>query len=316
MGIRENGMPEIWSHEYWVEKGSVQLYMFRKRLGAPMPGAQPRPVLFLVHGSSFGTQAGFDLSVKGQDYSMMNWFARVGFDVWGLDHEGYSRSSRTQGKSDIASGVEDLRAGMGVLERETGLPKCMFYGQSSGALRAAAFAQACPERVERVVLDAFVWTGEDAPTLIKRRENLDYFRAHNRRPVDRAFFHSIFNRDKPGLSDPAVPDALAEAELALGDTVPTGTYLDMCANLPVVDPRKIQCPVLIVRGEHDGIATEEDLIAFFGLLPHKDKQFVFLPGQAHVGPLGTNRHRFFHVIQAFLTIPPRKDAGDDTRRGH
>jgi pimeloyl-ACP methyl ester carboxylesterase len=161
-----------------------------------------------------------------------------------------------------------------------------------------------------VILDAFVWTGKDAPTLIKRRENLEFFRTHSRRPVDRAFFHSIFNRDRPGLSDPAVPDALAEAELALGDTVPTGTYLDMCANLPVVDPRKIHCPVLIIRGEHDGIATEEDLLEFFALLPHKDKQFVFLPGQAHIGPLGTNRHRFFHVIQAFLSMPPRRDAGN------
>jgi len=301
-------MSEIVSQEYWAEKGSVKLYMFRKRLRAPAQPERPRPVLFLVHGSSFGTQAGFDLSVQGQDYSMMNWFARLGYDVWGLDHEGYSRSSRTEGNSDIASGVEDLRAGVDVVLRETGLSAYMFYGQSSGALRAAAFAQACPERVERVVLDAFVWTGKDAPTLIKRRENLDDFRTHNRRPIDRAFFHSIFNRDKSGLSDPAVPDALAEAELALGDTVPTGTYLDMCANLPVVDPRRIQCPVLIVRGEHDGIATEADLIAFFALLPHKDKQFVFLPGQAHVGPLGTNRHRFFHVIHAFLSMPPRQDA--------
>ncbi len=304
-------MTEIWSQEYWAQKGPVRLFMFRKRLGAPAPGEPPRPVLFLVHGSSFGTQAGFDLAVRGQDYSMMNWFARLGFDVWGLDHEGYSRSDRTAGNSDIASGVEDLRAGMPIVEHETRLARYMFYGQSSGALRAAAFAQACPERVDRVVLDAFVWTGKDAPTLIKRRENLDYFRTHNRRPVDRAFFHSIFNRDKPGLSDPAVPDALAEAELAFGNTVPTGTYLDMCANLPVVDPRKIQCPVLLVRGEHDGIASEEDLLAFFALLPHKDKQFVFLPGQAHVGPLGINRHRFFHVIQAFLAIPPRRDTGSD-----
>ena len=47
-------------------------------------------------------------------------------------------------------------------------------------------------------------------------------------------FHSIFNRDKPGLSDAAVPDALADAELQFADRVPTGTYLDMCANLPVV----------------------------------------------------------------------------------
>jgi pimeloyl-ACP methyl ester carboxylesterase len=87
----------------------------------------------------------------------------------------------------------------------------------------------------------------------------------------------------------------------------------MCANLPVVDPRKIQCPVLIVRGEHDGIAAEADLLDFFALLPHKDKQFVFLPGQAHVGPLGTNRHRFFHVLHAFLTMPPRTDARADKK---
>lgn len=300
-------MTAIWSQEYWAQKGKVKLYMFRKRVGAPASGEPPRPILFLVHGSSFGSRSGFDLTVEGQDYSMMNWFALLGFDVWGLDHEGYSRSTRTDGNSDIACGVEDLTAGVRVIERETGLRSYMFYGQSSGALRAAAFAQACPERVERLVLDAFVWTGKDAPTLVKRREALEFFRSHNRRPVDRAFFHSIFNRDMPGLSHPAVPDALAEAELALGDAVPTGTYLDMCANLPVVDPSRIQSPVLIVRGEHDGIATEEDLIEFFRLLPHKDKQFVFLPGQAHIGPLGINRHRFFHVIHAFLSIPPRQD---------
>jgi alpha-beta hydrolase superfamily lysophospholipase len=42
----------------------------------------------------------------------MNVFARYGFDVWTMDHEGYGRSSRTSGNSDIASGVEDLKAGV------------------------------------------------------------------------------------------------------------------------------------------------------------------------------------------------------------
>ena len=42
----------VWSAEYWAEKGPVKLYLFRKRLGAPRPGEAPRPVLFLVHGSS------------------------------------------------------------------------------------------------------------------------------------------------------------------------------------------------------------------------------------------------------------------------
>ncbi len=42
----------------------------------------------------------------------------------------------------------------------------------------------------------------------------------------------IFTRDRPGTTDPPSPDAFADAELAYGDTVPTGTYLDMTANLP------------------------------------------------------------------------------------
>ncbi|MGB0629732.1 MAG: alpha/beta hydrolase [Alphaproteobacteria bacterium] len=298
-------MTDIQSEDHWAKKGDVDLFMFRKHRSNK--GASP--VLILVHGSSFCGPTGFDLQVPGRDdYSLMDRFAMAGFDVWTLDHEGYGRSSRTAGNSDIASGVEDLKAGWEVIARETGAKNAMFYGSSSGALRAAAFAEARPDVVTRLVLDAFVWTGKDAPTLIKRAENLDYFRTHNTRPVNRAFFESIFTRDKPGTSEQIVAETLAETELQYGDTVPTGTYLDMCANLPVVDPAKIACPVMIVRGEHDGVATEEDLIAFFRRLPNMDKQFAIFAGQAHVTPLGLNRQRFWHAMESFLTMPDRVDS--------
>ncbi len=301
-------MTDIWSGEYQAKKGDVDLFMFRKRVGAPKAGEDPLPVLFLVHGSSFCGRSGFDLEVPGKPgYSLMEHFAGRGFDVWTLDHEGYGRSSRTAGNSDIASGAEDLRSGVEVVERETGLSRYAFYGSSSGALRAALFAERHPGYVERLILDALVWTGKDAPTLVKRAESLAYFRNNNTRPVDRAFFHSIFTRDKPGTSEDGVADALADAELALCDQVPTGTYLDMCAHLPVCDPAKIRCPVLIVRGEHDGIATEEDLLAYYRVLPNLDKQFVIIPGQAHVSYLGLNRARFRHVVHQFLTLPERVD---------
>ena len=71
---------EIWSSEYWAKKGDVPLWMFRKRVGAPKAGEPPRPVLFFVHGSSVSSR-GFDLSVPGHgEYSIMNEFARYGFD--------------------------------------------------------------------------------------------------------------------------------------------------------------------------------------------------------------------------------------------
>ena len=118
---------------------------------------------------------------------------------------------------------------------------------------------------------------------------------------------SIFTRDKPGTSEDIVANAVAEAQLAYGDYIPTGTYLDMCANLPVVDPEQIYAPALIMRGEHDGIATMQDLTAFFSKLPNPDKQITVLPGSAHIAPFGLNAHRFYHIMYSFLDMPERRD---------
>lgn len=294
----------LWSAEYAARKGDVSLAMYRKRIGAPRAGERPLPVLFLVHGSSISAKPTFDLTVPGKgEYSLMNVFAGYGFDVWTMDHEGYGKSTRTGGNSDIASGVDDLKAASEVVARETGQPRVHFYGSSSGALRAAAFAMARPERVDRLILGAFTWTGKGSPTLGKRAEQIEYFRTHNRRPRGRDMIRSIFTRDKPGTSDPAVAEALADAELQFGDTIPTGTYLDMTANLPVVDPLRVKSPVLMVRGEYDGIATEEDLLEFFRRLPNLDRQFIVLAGGSHSVGLGLTRAQLWHVIRAFLTMP-------------
>jgi alpha-beta hydrolase superfamily lysophospholipase len=293
---------ELWSAEYVARKGDVSLALYRKRIGPPQAGE--RPVLFLVHGSSVSAKPSFDLTVPGRgEYSLMNVFVGYGFDVWTMDHEGYGKSARTAGNSDVASGVEDLKAASEVVVRETGQPRAHFYGGSSGALRAAGFAMARPERVDRLILEAFTWTGKGSPTLGKRAEQVDYYRTNNRRPRGRDMIRSIFTRDKPGTSDPAVAEALADAELPFGDTIPTGTYLDMTANLPVVDPRRVKAPVLMVRGEHDGIATEDDLLDFFRRLPNPDRQFIVLAGASHAVALGLSRGQLWHVVRAFLTLP-------------
>ena len=131
----------------------------------------------------------------------------------------------------------------------------MAYGISSGALRAALFAQRHPDRVARLALDAFVWTGEGAPTLVERRKKLPDSSPRKRRPIDRAFVHSIFARDHPDCAEQRVVDAFADAILALDDSMPNGTYIDMCSKLPVVDPARITVPTLVLRGQYDGIAA-------------------------------------------------------------
>jgi hypothetical protein len=114
----------IWSAEYTATKPgpdgtTVNLAMYRKRVGPP--DGKPRPVMFFVHGSSASGKPSYDLTIPGRDdVSMMNVAASWGYDVWTMDHEGYGKSTRTTGNSDIASGVEDLKAAGDLILRETG----------------------------------------------------------------------------------------------------------------------------------------------------------------------------------------------------
>ena len=72
--------------------------------------------------------------------------------------------------------------------------------------------------------------------------------------------HSIFERDHPDCAERRVVEAFADAILALDDSMPNGTYIDMCSKLPVVDPEKITVPTIVLRGQFDGIAGFDDLI--------------------------------------------------------
>jgi alpha-beta hydrolase superfamily lysophospholipase len=285
---------------YTAKKGSVSLAMYRRRV----PSRESQPILFLVHGSSLSARTSYDLTVPGgHEYSMMNVFAGFGFDVWTMDHENYGKSSRTANNSDIASGAADLKAGIDLVLRETGRKKVHLFGESSGGLRAGVYAMGHPETVDRLVLAAFTYKGEGSPTLAKRAEQLDYYRTHNTRLRDREMIHGIYTRDKAGTTDLAVAEAVADVELKFGDQVPTGTYLDMTANLPVVDPAKVLAPALLLRGEYDGIATIDDLSAFYKQLPSGDRQFVILPGAAHSLITNINRQQTMHAVRSFLSMP-------------
>ena len=295
----------IWSAEYWTQKGSTKLNLWRKRVGAPKPGEKPRPVLFMVHGSSNSTRSSYDLSVPGKgEYSFMNVMAGYGFDVWTMDHDGYGRSESSGNNSDIDSGVEDLKAAIPVVLKETGVQKMHFYGTSSGAIRAGAYAQAHPERVDRLILCAFTYKGTGSPEIARRAARADELRANPRRKRDAAMIRSIFTRDgHPGAVDPAVPEAIIAAEKPFGDTIPTGTYLDMAVNLPKVDPKKVLCPVLMLRGIWDGNSTDQDLLDFYVQLPNGDRQFVILPETAHSPGYGKNRHLLWYAVKNFLDAP-------------
>ena len=298
--------------EHWTKRrvpptgtGSVdevKLFLWNKKAAA---GRRKIGTILFVHGSSMASQPTFDLHVPGRpDSSAMEYFAALGYDTWTMDNEGYGRSDKHRPQNnDISNGADDLEAGSRYIAEQTGEDRLLVYGISSGALKAALFAERHPERVARLALDAFVWTGEGSPTLAERRKKLEQFRAVNRRPIDRAFVHSIFNRDHPGTADEATVEAFADAILALDDSVPTGTYVDMCSKLPLVDPAKVLAPTIVMRGEWDGIAGFDDLLEFFKRLPSTDKQFAVMKGISHASFQQKNYYTVYHILHAFFSQP-------------
>jgi len=292
---------EHWAVKKTADGSGVKLFLWEKFVGSP----DGKPAVLFVHGSSMASQPTFDLNVPGRPYSsVMDWFAEHGFVCWCVDMEGYGRSSKQRDIfCDLANGADDLAAATDYIIAKRGVKSFHTYGISSGALRAAMFAERHPDRVARLALDAFVWTGAGAPTLEQRRKKLPEFMATKRRPIDRAFIASIFNRDHPDCADKATVDVFADAILALDDSMPNGTYIDMCSKLPVVDPAKISVPTVILRGQFDGIASMEDLIDFFVRLASPDKQFTVMNGISHASFQQKNYLMVYQILHAYFTQP-------------
>ena len=138
----------IKAEDHWTAKGGgVKLFLFEKCAGDPKDAAG---TILFVHGSSMAAQPTFDLQVPGRpDSSAMDFFARRGFDCWSVDMEGYGRSTKDRdNNAPIAQGADDCFAAATYIQKLRGKRPFLVYGISSGALRAALFAQRHP-RIRR-----------------------------------------------------------------------------------------------------------------------------------------------------------------------
>lgn len=294
--------PIVKGQEHWTHKDGARLFMLEKRR---LEGTDYQGTILFIHGSSWASQPTFDLYVPGRPFSsVMDWFAVRGYDCWCLDAEGYGRSDKSRDSTfGIESGADDIVAATNYILKLRNIPNLLLYGVSAGALKCALFTKRHPERVSRLALDAFVWTGKDSPTLAERRKTVPDLQKSKRRPFTRKVIQSVFDRDLPGTAEPEMIEAFAQMSMALDETVPTGTYIDMCTKLPMVDPVDIKVPTIVMRGQYDGIAGINDLYEFFVRLPNSDKHFALMPGVAHASFQQTNYLLVYHILYSFFSQP-------------
>jgi hypothetical protein len=56
-----------------------------------------------------------------------------------------------------------------------------------------------------------------------------------------------------------------------------------------------------MRGEYDGIASLDDLLAFFAKLPNADKAFAVMPGIAHASFQQKNYLMAYEILYGFFS---------------
>jgi pimeloyl-ACP methyl ester carboxylesterase len=250
-----------------------------------------RPAILLVHGATFSSRPDFDLRIR--DYSLMEFFAQHGFDVWALDIHGYGHSEKpsTDG-SDTESATQDVEATVETMRKERGIRQIDLFGWSWGTQVAGLYASRHPDAVRRLVLYAPFWKGR--PEWPERP--LPTEPTKNNVPPDMSDFIA-------GEGETDVMEAYARSIVETDPRSPNGVRGDLYRKLPLLDPAAIRVPTLIIRGEKDPISLESDLLPFFAALGTHDKSYVELPHGGHAVMLEKRHHTFQHAVLSFLQRP-------------
>ena len=284
--------------EHWVDNGPIRLYVWEKYVENPN-----KPIIVLAHGSTTAGKESFDLQVPGKPtYSLMDVLAQNGFDVFAPDVRGFGRSTHPEGHMTTAQASQDLNAVVDYVLKLRDVKKVNLLGWSWGTQYGGMFVMAQPGKVERYV--SYAQMHLNSPDLAKRRARIDAFRQNAYITVPEAGWKPRFySMAPPEVSDPEVVDAYAKAGVQIEVKSATGPQLDMVTIMPMLNPRLMPVPVMIIHGQYDDVADLDGLLPFFTQLPNPRKQYVVVPDAGHMMHLQKGHRLFQHDVIAFFTAP-------------
>jgi pimeloyl-ACP methyl ester carboxylesterase len=285
--------------EHWVEHATLRLQVWEKFVGSPAG----KPVVVLAHGSGVGGRESFDLQVPGKpSYSLMDFLAHAGFDVFAPDVRGFGRSTRPERGVTTAEAAADLDKTVDFVLKLRQCPRVLLFAQSWGTQYAGMFVMAHPDKVEKYVSSAQMHA--NSPDLARRRARIQEFRNSAYTSVPEAGWKRRFYSMTPTVvNDADVVEAYAKAAALAQRTVPTGPQLDMVTLMPMVNPRLITVPTMMIHGQYDDVADLAGLLPFFEQLPNPHKKYVVIPDAGHLMHLQAGHRLLQHEVANFFLAP-------------
>lgn len=279
---------------------------------------QDGKVLLLIHGYSVPGYVAFD--TDHANCSMMRHFARVGWDTFTLDLEGFGQSTRPlvmdnpaafpDSKAPMHSDVtlRDVERVVDFIGELRAVEQVHLLGWSQGAtLEAPLYAIQHPEKVASLVLFG---TSYDNPMSVEEGET------SAKEGEAEKVMHSVPSPErwarlgtKAEIVVPGCFDAHREALLAsdpksgeLGGAVrvPAGRRIDEDLADPYFDAAKITMPTLVIRGDADTFAEREDNQRLMNALGSTMKEYVEIPNGGHFLHFENVNIEFYEAVQSFL----------------
>jgi len=287
---------------HYALRDGLRIYLWEKhKAGLEHSFAISGKVALLVHGGTWSGRPDFDLQVR--DYSLMDLLATNGYDVWAIDIHGYGHSDKTDKDwSGVQSAAADIDAAVEFITKFRGVSKVDLLGWSAGTQRVGLYAMQHPERVGKLILYAPQWKGTaDYRDRVRKRienggEPLGQYRINTEMAARSDFVEGELALH-PQFEEDVV--ALYAREALQADPQSPNAFVDN-ANLPILDPLRITVPTMIIFGEYDYFAKEEDLLPFFSQLKTRDKRVVLLPHGGHALILEKDHRRFQQEVLNFF----------------
>lgn len=276
------------------------------------------PAVLYVHGATF--PSGLSVSYPFDGRSWAGELSAAGLDVWAFDFAGFGSSARYPEQDADPPGISPLgrapeAAGqvLQVLEHVVGARdggRVSLLAHSWGTIAAALAATRQPELVDRLLLFAPI-TRRTLPGLPDPASLSGWY------PLSVQAQYNRFVEDVPRGHPPVLTQQFEEWAQDWLDTDPTsrtrdpasvrtpsGPRADIIAawsGALAYDPRLIQAPTCIVRGEWDSLCTDEDTRGLLdGLIAAPHRHEVTIRKGTHLMHLESSRHDLYRVAASFL----------------
>jgi pimeloyl-ACP methyl ester carboxylesterase len=253
---------------------------------------QSRKIVLLVHGKTWSGRPDFDLQIR--DYSVMDFLARNGYDVWSIDIHGYGRSEKTDKDwSDTESASNDIGAAVDYISKQNGVDKVSILGWSWGTQTTGLFTMNHPEKVDKLILYGMGWKGR--PSNKSRPIPKEQYRINDETAARSDFID--------GQYEPDVVEKYVKEALLADPKSPNGVIVDQITKFPILNPELIKVPTLIIHPEKDFLATEAETLEFFTKLGTTYKSYIALPDGGHAILLEKNYKKFQAAVLGYLNQP-------------